>query len=175
VREVKSVGSNEKRELSIVKIFIVFVLGVIVGMALLGVVAYTKAGDIMVVEDVSKLGFDETVSAIEENAKAAGWKVPAVHPISKTVSKAGFDVNRVTVVELCKAELAGKILQDGKDGRVTPMMPCRVAVYENEAGDVVIARMNSGLMSKFFGGLVAEVMADAAGENEEMFAPIISP
>jgi hypothetical protein len=55
------------------------------------------------------------------------------------------------------------------------MMPCRDAVYENEAGDVVIARMNSGLMSKFFGGLVAEVMADAAGENEEMFAPVINP
>lgn len=167
--------TSVNREMMIVKIFIVFVLGVLVGMGLLGVVAYNMAAKMMITQDVSSLGFDETIAAIEANAKSAGWKVPAVHPISKSVAQAGFDVNRLTVVELCKAELAGRILKDSDDWSVTPMMPCRAAVYEKSDGEVVIARMNSGLMSKFFGKIVSGVMGKAAAENEKMFEPIINP
>jgi uncharacterized protein (DUF302 family) len=155
------------------KYVFVLVIGMLAGMGLLGVVAYNMAAGIMITQDVSSLGFDETVTAIQENAKTAGWKVPAVHPISESVAKVGFDVNRLTVVELCKAELAGRILKDSEDWSVTPMMPCRAAVYEKSNGEVVIARMNSGLMSRFFGSTVARVMGIAAAENEEMFREIL--
>ncbi len=157
------------------KFVFVFVVGMLSGMGLLGVVAYNMAADIMITQDASSMGFDETVSAIQENAKTAGWKVPAVHPISESVAKAGFDVDRLTVVELCSAEIAGRILKDSDDWSVAPMMPCRVAVYEKGDGEVIIARMNSGLMSKFFGKIVARGMGIAAAQNEEMFEPLINP
>ena len=156
------------------RVVISFVLGVVAGAVLLAVVGYNGAADMMIMEDVSSLGFDETVKQVEESAKTAGWMVPAVHTISKSVAKKGYDVRPVTVVELCSPELAGRILDGSDDRRVTPMMPCRIAVYENESGEVVVARMNSGLMSRIFGATVSEIMGVAAAENEEILQPVIA-
>ena len=38
---------------------------------------------------------------------------------------------------------------------------------------MVISRMNSGLISKIFGGTVAEVMAEEPAENEVILAPLL--
>lgn len=150
-----------------------FFFGLVVGVVAIVLWTGTAATDLMILEDVSDLDFDATVIAITDGAADAGWKVPAVHPISESVVAAGFDVERLTVIELCKAELAGEILTEGGDMRVAAMMPCRVAVYENDDGDVVVSRMNSTLMSKLFGSAVARTMAKAAEENEQIFESVL--
>ena len=53
------------------------------------------------------------------------------------------------------------------------MMPCRVAVYKKGNGDVIVSRMNTGMMSSLFGGKVAEIMADATKETEKIFLTVI--
>jgi uncharacterized protein (DUF302 family) len=53
-------------------------------------------------------------------------------------------------------------------------MPCRISVYQRENGDVVIARMNSGLMSRLFHREIAEVMSAATGEVEGIIAAAVS-
>lgn len=152
---------------------VIFVLGVVAGSLIVGLIAWSRASDAALMEDRSVLGFAETVQTIQDRAVAAGWKLPKVHTISETVNEAGFDVLPVTVIELCKADLAGKVLSDEKGRRVSSMMPCRVAVYENAAGEVIVSRMNSGLMSRMFGGIVQEVMTEAADRNEALFAPVL--
>jgi uncharacterized protein (DUF302 family) len=53
------------------------------------------------------------------------------------------------------------------------MMPCRVAVYETSDGEVIVNRMNTGAVSRVFGGRVAETMATATEETEAIFAPVL--
>ena len=85
----------------------------------------------------------------------------------------GFEVKPATVIELCQPKHAGKILSRDENRIVTSLMPCRVSVYETSDGKVVISRMNSGLVSKLFGGEIATVMADASQETEEILAQTI--
>ena len=96
------------------------------------------------------------------------------HELHKAVAKSGFDVKPVTVIELCQPKHAGKILKRDENRKVTSLMPCRVSVYETSDGNVVVSRMNSGLVSKLFGGEIAEVMTDASEETEEILSKTIS-
>jgi len=152
---------------------LIFVAGILVGALVTGLVVWNRGSDMMLMEDHSTLGFDETVQAITERAEADGWKVPKIHEISNTVNEAGFDVMPVTVIELCKADIAGMVLSSDEGRRVAPMMPCRVAVYQTSDGSVVVSRMNSGLMSRMFGGVVQEAMTEAADGNEALLAPVL--
>jgi uncharacterized protein (DUF302 family) len=54
-------------------------------------------------------------------------------------------------------------------------MPCRIAVYQKADGSVVVSRMNTGLMSKIFGGLVTEVMAQASADSERIITSVLAP
>jgi hypothetical protein len=45
-------------------------------------------------------------------------------------------------------------------------MPCSIGVYEGDDGRVYVAKMNTGLMGKMFGGNVAQVMGGAVAEDE---------
>ena len=71
------------------------------------------------------------------------------------------------------ADHAEKILKEGDERIVSSLMPCRVAIYEKPDGKVYISRMNSGLMAKTMGGIIAEVMSTASKENEEILNAII--
>jgi len=152
------------------KSVIVFLLGVLVGAAVLGLVVRDQALSRMFVEDVSVFDFDATVQSIQDEAVVAGWQIPAVHTISQSVAKAGIEILPVTIIELCKAPIAGKVLGSEEGRRIAPMMPCRVAVFQNDQGEVIVSRMNSPLLSRLFGGIIEEVMSQAAAENEEIFA-----
>ena len=153
-------------------LWIGILIGVVIGALALGLFVYRGAPGMMIVDSRSALGFDDTVQAIQDAALAAGWKVPAVHEISETVAKSGYDVRPASIIELCHPRLAGRILSDNAGYAVTPMMPCRVAVYQNADGETMISRMNTTLMSKLFGGIVEEVMSEASAESEAMFATV---
>jgi len=144
---------------------------------LLGAVAaagiiYSMAPGVMINERTSPLSQEETVERIVASAEDMGWKVPEIHQIHNSVSNGGYDVLPVTVIELCKVDLAGNILSRDENRVVSSMMPCRVAVYENSDGDVIISRMNTGLMSSMFGGDVERIMAQATEETERIIATV---
>ncbi len=152
---------------------LLFFVGMAFGAVVAGLIIWNRAADSMLLENLSTMGFAETVQAIQERAVAAGWKLPKIHEISNTVNEAGFDVLPVTVIELCKADIAGKVLSDPKGRRAASMMPCRVAVYQSAGDEVVISRMNSALISRLYGGVVQEAMTEAAVGNEELLAPLL--
>ncbi len=53
-------------------------------------------------------------------------------------------------------------------------MPCTIAVYETDEGDVQISKINTGIMAKIFGGTVARVMGGKVAKDEqEMLRNII--
>ncbi len=147
-------------------------VGFVVGILLTGVVVWKMAPGMMIIESHSKLGFDDTVQAVQDNAAAQDWIVPNVMRLDRSVAKHGFDVRPVAVIELCRPDLAATILAEDDARLVSSLMPCRVAVYETSNGDVILSRMNTALMSKMFGGLVTEMMSEATAQTEQIFAPL---
>ncbi|MCK5064717.1 MAG: DUF302 domain-containing protein [Candidatus Fermentibacteraceae bacterium] len=156
------------------KLILTGIAGFILGVLLTGIIGITAAPGMMMNENESNYSFDETVEMIQAEAIEAGWKVPAVHNIRNSVANGGFDVAPVTVIELCKVDLAGQILSEDESRIVSSMMPCRVAVYEDEEGRVIVSRMNTGLVSKLFGGNVETIMADATAETEQIVGSVLN-
>jgi hypothetical protein len=72
---------------------------------------------------------------------------------------------RVTLVEMCKAPYASEVLRD--DRRMATLMPCAMAVYEDDDGKVRVSKMNTALMGRFFGGTVGRVMGGKVPREEE--------
>jgi uncharacterized protein (DUF302 family) len=138
-----------------------------------GLIGFLVAPGMMILEDESPLGYEETIQAIQDSAAAQGWQVPKVYALDQSVAKDGYEVLPATVIELCKPEHAGRVLEDDDARIVTSLMPCRLSVYQTTDGRVIISRMNSGLVSKVFGGLVTEVMARAAAENEQILSAVL--
>jgi uncharacterized protein (DUF302 family) len=145
------------------------ILGIILGFGLV----FFGASSAMINEDVSKYSFEETVEKVTRTAADKGWKIPTIHHLNKSVAMAGYNVLPAAVIELCHPAHAGKILSNDDDKVVTSMMPCRVSIYENEKGEVIVSRMNSGLISKLFGGNIADVMAVAANDTEIILESVL--
>jgi len=61
------------------------------------------------------------------------------------------------------------------DRYVSCLMPCTIAVWEDDAGRVFVSKMNTGLMGKRFGGNIARVMGDhVAAEEHAMLQRVVA-
>jgi len=149
------------------------IAGLVVGILITLFTVYQMAPGLMIVEDQSKYGFEETVSRLEASVKEHDWKMPAKHNLQKTMQKFDYDVRPAQVLELCKPDHAAKILEESEERVVSSMMPCRVAVYEKADGKTYISRMNSSLMAKTMSPVIQEVMGEAYAENEEIVKAVL--
>lgn len=151
------------------------IAGFLLGSVVVAVVAGYSANQFMIQQTTSPLAFEETVESIKTTVTDKGWKLPKVYRLDQTMAKHGYQVNKVAVLELCHPEHAYKILRNDDSLMVTPFMPCRISVYQRDDGEVVIARMNSGLMSNLFHREIAEVMGLATSQVEDIIAAAIQP
>ena len=156
------------------KTAIIAISSFVLGAVLLAVVAGVGANQFMIQQTPSPMAFEDTVKSIEQTVVEKGWKLPKVYRLDKTMEKHGYKVNKVAVLELCHPEHAYKILRNDDSLMVTPFMPCRISVYQRDDGQVIVARMNSGLMSNLFNTNVAEVMATATSQVEDIITAAIS-
>ena len=151
------------------------ILGFVLGIIVTAVVVYKVAPGMMILEDESKFAtFEETVETFEQSVKDHDWKISTIHDLQKSMAKFGTDVMAVKVFELCHPDHAGRILSKSDERIVSSLMPCRVAIYEKADGKVYISRMNSGLMASTMGGIIPEVMDEAASQNEEILEAVLS-
>ena len=146
--------------------------GLIVGSIATLIVLYFSAPSILFIERDSRLAYSETIAAIHESSKAEGWIIPKQYKLDVSLSKAGYEVLPVSVIELCKPEHAYKILSKDEYRLVSSMMPCRVAVYQKADGTTVVSRMNTGLISRVFDKTVRDVMAQATQETNKILSVV---
>ena len=149
-----------------------FFTGLIVGILLTVILLIVILPKQMFVVNESKLGFDETVSTIEQSAKDNNWSMPHLYDLQATMKKHSFDVKPVKVFSLCKPDHAYQILSSDQERVVSALMPCRVAVYERN-GKTYVSMLNSGLFSRFMGNKVKTVMGVASEENKQILVPVI--
>jgi uncharacterized protein (DUF302 family) len=148
---------------NIVGITFGFVLGVIVT----GLVGWNLMPGIMLHENLSPYGVDETVNKIKENAISKGWVVPSVKPLHKSVLKhGGGELRPVMLVNICQANHAYNILREDGNKVISVFMPCTISVYQKSDGKTYVGTMNASLLGEMFGGTVAEVMSDVAVEQQ---------
>ncbi len=154
---------------SVVVALIALILG---GVITFGVI-FSLAPSLMMLEDESRYGFEETIANFEQEVENDGWSIMGYTDMQEVLKGHGHDVLDVRIYELCSSQYSARILQLDDERIVSPLMPCRVSIYKKTDGNTYITRMNSQLMARTFGGVIDEVMEKAAAETEEILARLI--
>ena len=126
-----------------------------------------------VVEQKSKYGFDKTVQILTENAEKREWKVPFVHDLQQSLAKSGKSVKPVKVIEICKPQYSGKMLELNDERIMSVMMPCRISVYEKDNGSTYVSLINAGVMAASQTDNIAAVMQEASDETFEIVNTVV--
>ncbi len=155
------------------KAIISAIIGVVAGVIIMGIVGFYSMPGMMMLEDRSPYDFETTIEVFEEKVDEAGWSILATTDMKEILAGHGHDVLNVKIFELCSAQYSAEILALDDERIVSPLMPCRVAVYEKSDGITYITRMNSELMARPFGGAINEVMSVAAVEIEDVIALVV--
>jgi uncharacterized protein (DUF302 family) len=131
-----------------------------------------KTGQI-VIEQKSKYGFDKTVQLLTATAEKYEWKVPFVHDLQQSLAKSGKTVRPVKVIEICKPQYSGKMLELNDERIISVMMPCRISVYEKDDGKTYIGLINAGELAASLPANITSVMKAAADETFEIVQTVV--
>ena len=158
------------------KIIISLIVGAVLGIGSLQIPAVQKIigkslAPQMLIEIESPLDFYDTLDKLEENAKAAGWKVPQKWRVNfqRNLEKVtGVDIGPNEVIKMCEPEAAVRMLKHDEYKLLTTMMPCTIAVYEKSNGKTYISMMNMEILGLMYGGEVAEIAKELAPQMKKM-------
>ena len=127
----------------------------------------------MIIEQVSPYDVATTVEKLIEASAKNEWQNPAVHNLQQSLAKSGKEVRPVQVIEICKPEYSGLMLEKSDERIVSIMMPCRISVYEKEDGKTYVALLNTSAMSAGMPATIAEAMQGAADETFDIVKSVI--
>jgi uncharacterized protein (DUF302 family) len=127
----------------------------------------------LIIEKVSPFNVPVTVEKLIEAATQKGWQSPAVHNLQQSLAKSGRKVLPVEVVEICKPEYSGRMLEQD-DGRVVSiLMPYRISVYEESDGKTYVALLNMSVMTAGLSSVAAEAIHAAYDEASRIVESVI--
>jgi len=127
----------------------------------------------MIIEKVSPWDFEKTVQLLTSEAERRDWKIPAIHDLRQSLAKAGKVVNPVKVLEICKPEFSGKMLEKNDERIVSVMMPCRISIYLKEDGKTYVAMINGAALALQMPLPVRDIMTSASDEVKEIVDSVI--
>ncbi|MCX6281527.1 MAG: DUF302 domain-containing protein [Bacteroidetes bacterium] len=120
----------------------------------------------LIIEHVSPFNVPVTVEKLIEVAKLKGWQNPAVHNLQQSLAKSGKDVLPVEVVEICKPDYSGSMLEKNDERIVSVLMPCRISVYEKNDGKTYVALLD---MSQLTDGMTQTATKAVHAASDESF------
>lgn len=146
-------------------------IGFVVGFIAASALVAALMPKLMLQTKLSPLGFTETVEMIQKGIADAGWGNTGNLNMNEMLKNKGVELERkVHIVQLCQPNYAKKVLED--EPKVSCLMPCAIGIYAK--GDkVYVSKMNTGLMGKLFGGVVAEVMGKQVAADEKKILSFI--
>ncbi len=127
----------------------------------------------LIIEQLSPYDFDKTVELLSEKAIQKDWKIPALHDLQQSLAKSGKTVKPVKVIEICKPEYSGQMLEKNDERIVSVMMPCRISVYLKDDGKTYVSLINGSALSSEMLESVKKVMTEAADEVFEIVRMVI--
>ena len=155
--------------------FASWILAFFFGMMISLVLIVLVMPKLMIVTKESRFNFNDTVAAVEKAIPAHGWASPGTMDMNRALAKNGVEfLPKVKLIKLCQAEHAKNVLTT--DRYISAIMPCTIAIWEDDDGAVKISKMNMGLMAKMFGGNVGKVMGGQVAKDEvSILTDIIKP
>lgn len=127
----------------------------------------------LIIEQVSPFDVATTVKKLIEAAILEEWQNPAVHNLQQSLAKSGKEVRPVQVIEICKPEYSGQMLEKNHERIVSVMMPCRISVYEKEDGKAYVALINTAALSAGMPPTITKAMQGASDETFEIVKSVI--
>ena len=118
----------------------------------------------IIIEHVSPFNVETTVEKLVAAAALKEWQNPAIHNLQQSLAKAGKEVRPVQVIEICKPEYSGKMLEKSDERVVSVMMPCRISVYQKEDGKTYVALLNMSSMTTGMSATAVEAIKGATDE-----------
>ncbi len=145
---------------------------VLVGMALMGLIVWFTMPALMLIKRRSTRSYDDTVASLDAALKKKqDWRVTMVNDYQKNTAAFGA-MERVCSVNVCNPRYASQILADDANRGVTAFMPLAIGVYEDKKGQVLVSRLNVGLLGMMFGGTIAKVMGMADTDLKDVVASV---
>jgi len=146
--------------------------GVLVGMALMGLIVWFTMPALMLIKHKSNKSYDDTVAVLSETLKKKqDWRVLAINDYQKSTAAFGA-MERVGSMTICNPRYASKILSEDANRGVTAFMPLAIGVYEDKNGQVYVSQLNVGLLGMMFGGTIADVMGMAGKDLNDVVASV---
>jgi uncharacterized protein (DUF302 family) len=127
----------------------------------------STAGSSLMIESTSRYDFAKTMDILSKAILEKGWKITITHDLQETMKKNGKEVLPVKVIEICNPGLAFNILSKDKLRLVSPMLPCRLSVYEKADGITYISRINAPAFAGMIDADAAKTVIQAFDEAEE--------
>ena len=127
----------------------------------------------LIIEQVSPFDVATTVEKLIAAANEKEWQNPAVHNLQQSLAKAGKEVKPVQVIEICKPEFSGKMLEKNHERIASIMMPCRISVYEKDDGKTYIALLNMETMAANMPSTIIDAIKGATEETLEIVKSVI--
>jgi uncharacterized protein (DUF302 family) len=127
----------------------------------------------IIIEHVSQFDVATTVEKLIAAAAIKEWQNPAVHNLQQSLAKSGKTVRPVQVIEICKPEYSGKMLEKSDERIVSVMMPCRISIYEKEDGKTYVALLNMAEMVSGFSPIAVEAIRGATDESFEIVKSVV--
>jgi len=127
----------------------------------------------MIIEQPSPFGFDKTVELLTEAAKLKEWQMPALHDLQQSLAKSGKQVKPVKVIEICKPQFSGQMLEKSDERIVSVMMPCRISVYLKDDDKTYVALLNGSALTSGMPENVKSIMTEASDEVFKIVESVI--
>jgi uncharacterized protein (DUF302 family) len=128
----------------------------------------------MFLQSESPKSLSETIKVFREEVAAGGWSILNVTNMAGVLSERGYTVSPVLIFDVCSGKYSANILAKDENRFVTPLMPCRIGIYQTSQGKVVIARLNAKSMAPMFSPELAETMIRSGDEIEVIIGKTIS-
>lgn len=137
--------------------------------------AQSKLLQAMMLEKPSRLGFDQTVAALQKNAQARGWKLAGVFDAQDAMRKAGHkEAKPMKVLGMCPQAQAEAVFKAEQAARILPVgVNCRYSVYQGMDGKIYVMRFNTALTAQAAKGDVATALTNLAREEDAIMAGVV--
>lgn len=135
--------------------------------------AQAKLMSAMMSEKKSRLGFSETVAALQEAGRKRGWEVGPAMDMQDAMLKAGHKgAKPFKMLALCKKDLAESLLKAQAEQQAVPFVPCRMSVFEGSDGKTYIAKPNTEFMAQMATPAFAPLLKKFVEEEKALLANI---
>jgi uncharacterized protein (DUF302 family) len=137
--------------------------------------AQSKLLQAMMLEKPSRLGFEETVAALQKNAQARGWKLAGIFDAQDAMRKAGHkEAKPMKVLGMCPQAQVEAVFKAEQAAGMPPVgANCRYSVYEGMDRKIYVMRFNTALTAQMAKGEVAAALVSLAKEEDAIVAGVV--